>query len=225
MLTCFICCYIYCYRCLLVLHLLYPVYCFQKYMTAERNDQTKKVNNRFRPPETNISFRQGRLGATKKRILAKTRLPTNDCSIWPIEHVQGGMPDTIRGPTWANTAVVTPICFILGCFPPSYIYIYVHIATPCGTGYWEAGWIGWMGRHGKPRKTCVPALGPMPEREVFQHWAHNARTHGVLQETKENRRSSIRPHAGTHGCLRATKENQLSSIRPNGGTHGYILET
>ena len=30
------------------------------YMSAERNDQTKKVNNRFRPPETNVV--SGRVG-------------------------------------------------------------------------------------------------------------------------------------------------------------------
>ncbi len=53
-------------------------------MSAERNDQTKKVNNRFRPPETNVAFRQGRSGATKTTFFVKNKLPANefrfDCS-------------------------------------------------------------------------------------------------------------------------------------------------
>ena len=69
---------------------------YKMYMSAEENDQTKKVNNRFRPPETNIAFWQGRLGATKKRIWAKTTLPPNGFSILPMGNVQGGMPDTMQ---------------------------------------------------------------------------------------------------------------------------------
>jgi hypothetical protein len=44
---------------------------------------TKKVNNRFRPPETNVTFRPGPF-AQQKNMLAKTWLPPNGFSIWPM---------------------------------------------------------------------------------------------------------------------------------------------
>ncbi len=67
----------------------------------------------------------GSVSATKKRILAKTRLPANGFSIWPMENVQGDMPDTIRGsknPESAQNGPIYPdVFFDLTVFPTPHI--------------------------------------------------------------------------------------------------------
>ena len=48
---------------------------------------TKKINNRFRPPETYVGRRQGQLARPKrstKRNLTQNELPFNGVSIWPM---------------------------------------------------------------------------------------------------------------------------------------------
>ena len=109
-------------------HYIWDIY---RYMSADRNDQTKKVNNGYRPPGNQCRFGQGRLGATKIRMLAKTKLPDNGSSLWPMEHVQGGMPDTIRGskiPESGRAGPIYPIClFYVGPFFTPYIYIIIYI--------------------------------------------------------------------------------------------------
>ncbi len=59
--------------------------------------QTKKVNNQFRPLETNVWRRKGRLAQTKKRMLANMWVPSNGFSIRLTRSFPGGMPDTTLG--------------------------------------------------------------------------------------------------------------------------------
>ncbi len=98
------------------------------YMSAERNDQTKKVNNRFRPPETNISFRQGRLGATKNVFWPKLGSQPTDFRFDRWKMFRAACRTRSGGRKYPNrpkTALFTPICFLIRpFFPPLICYSY-----------------------------------------------------------------------------------------------------
>jgi hypothetical protein len=77
-----------------------------------------------------MSFPAGLVRRNKKCIWAKTRLPANGFSIRPIENVQGGMPDTIRGseiPKSGQNGPIYPDLFLCWTVLSTLICIYIYI--------------------------------------------------------------------------------------------------
>ena len=102
------------------------LYGFQKKQKREhwKKRPTKKVNNRFRPPETNVAFRHGRLARPKnlfwpKRGSHPTEFRFDRCVFFPAAcRTRFGGRNNLD---WPKTALVTPICFYVGVFNPLYI--------------------------------------------------------------------------------------------------------
>ena len=92
----------------------------------QKKRPTQKERNRFRPPETHVERRQGRL-AQQKTIVAKTWLPSNGYSIWPTFFFPAACRTRLGGwkcPIRHKTALLTPIRFYVGVFlfPPLICY-------------------------------------------------------------------------------------------------------